>query len=328
MVRRHAPSSRATGAPRAIAPVPSVFVIAAIARHSAGRGARPDESAAPFARNLVPAARPDPPMTDSPRLDRRRLLLLAGAAASALAAPALAQETDAADPRLIVETVTFQVRKQVYKGRMIRLRAGGRRPGVLLIHDQRGPDAFYRGFARRLALDGFIVMLPDLLSPQGVSPENREEAQNVLSHLSPAEALLALEAAADLLLKHGECSGSIAALGFSWGGTFALQFAMAGNRVKAAVAYYALPPSPERIVEIKVPVLFHWSEDDPHTAPVVDVMEKRLIGAGKTFEAYVYPDTRSGFASEPEGRRYDAKSADRAYERTAFFLRRLLVGGV
>lgn len=267
-------------------------------------------------------------MTDPLSLDRRRLLALAAGFACGAAAPAFAQETDAADPRLIVETVMFQVRKQFYKGQMLRLRVGGRRPGVLLIHDQRGPDAFHRGFARRLALDGFLVMLPDLLSPQGISPDNREEASNALARLSPAEAMQALEAAADLLLKHAECSGSIGALGFSWGGTYAIQFAMAGNRVRASVAYYALPPSPERIVEIKVPVQFHWSEDDPHTAPVVDIMEKRLIGAGKTFEAYVYPQTRSGFASEPEGRRYDAPSADRAYERSAFFLRRLLIGGV
>lgn len=271
-------------------------------------------------------------MTDSLRPDRRRLLALAAGiltvGSGPFAAPALAQETDAADARLTVETVTFQVRKQVYKGHMIRLRTGGRRPGVLLIHDQRGANAFYRGFARRLALDGFLVMLPDLLSPQGIAAEATEETQNALARLSPAEAMQALEAAADLLVKHGECSGSVGAVGFSWGGTFAIRFAMAGNRVKSAVAYYALPPSTDRIVEIKVPVLFHWSEDDPHTAPVVDAMEKRLIGAGKIFEAYVYPNTRSGFASEPEGRRYDAPSADRAYERTAFFLRRTLVGGV
>lgn len=263
-------------------------------------------------------------------VDRRRFLALAtGFGLAGLApAPSTAQETDAADSRLTIETVTFQVRRQVYKSQILRLRAGGRRPGVLLIHDQRGPNAFYRGFARRLALDGFVVMLPDLLSPQGISADDEEQAQNALARLAPAEAAQALDVAAELLVKHPECSGSIGPLGFSWGGTFAVQMAMTGNRIKAAVAYYALPAAPERIVEIKVPVLFHWSEDDPRTAPIVDGMEKRLIGAGRTFEAYVYPQTQSGFASEPGGRRYDAASADRAYERSAFFLRRHLVGGV
>ncbi len=268
-------------------------------------------------------------MPDRPMLDRRRLLRHAVrlAAFGLTTGIARAQETDAADPRLTVEAVTFQVHRQVYKGRLSRLRGGGKRPGVLVLHDQRGPDAFFQDYARRLALDGFLVMLPDLPSAQNVSPEQTEETRNLLARMSPAEAMRAFEAAADLLAKHVECTGAVGVVGFSWGGTFALQFAMAGTRVKTAVAYYALPPAVERIAEIKVPVLFHWSEDDPHTAPVVEGMEKRLIGAGKVFEAFVYPDTQSGFASEPGTRRFDAAAADRAYERTAFFLRRQLVGG-
>lgn len=268
-------------------------------------------------------------MSDLPSLDRRRLLRLAAAAVGLAALPtaAAAQEAEAADPRLTVETVTFQLRRQVYKGRLLRLRTGGRRPGVLLIHDQRGPDAFFRGYARRLALDGFLVMLPDLLSPQNISPEATEEAQGALARMAPAEAMQALEAAADLLSRHAECTGAVGVVGFSWGGSFALQFAMSGARAKAVVAYYALPPSPERVAEIKVPVLFHWGEDDPRTAPVVDGMEKRLIGAGKVFEAYVYPDVRSGFASEPNSPRWSPTAADLAYERSAFFLKRHVAGG-
>lgn len=268
-------------------------------------------------------------MSDRSLLDRRRLLLLAGALATGASSSgrAEAQEAEAPDPRLTVETVTFQIRRQIYKGRLYRLRGGGRRPGVLLLHDQRGPDAFFRGHARRLALDGFLVMLPDLLSAQGLSADQPEEAQNALARFSPAEAMQAFETAADLLSHHAECTGAIGVLGFSWGGTFALQFAVAGNRAKAVVAYYALPPSLDRMVEIKVPVLFHWCENDPRTAPVVDGLEKRLIGAGRNFEAFVYPDTLSGFASEPGSRRWDAAAADRAYERTAFFLKRYLVGG-
>lgn len=268
-------------------------------------------------------------MSDRPHPDRRRVLRHAAAFAALGLAPSLvrAQETDATDPRLTVEAVTFQVHRKVYKGRLSRLRGGGRRPGVLVLHDQRGPDAFFQDYARKLALDGFLVMLPDLPSGQNISPDQTEEARNLLSRMAPAEAMQAFEAAADLLSHHAECTGAIGVVGFSWGGTFALQFAMSGTRVKAAVAYYAPPPSVDRIAEIKVPVLFHWSEDDPHTAPIVDAVEKRLIGAAKVFEAFVYPDTQSGFASEPGTRRWDAGAADRAYERSAFFLRRQLVGG-
>lgn len=259
--------------------------------------------------------------------DRRRFLALAaGLSAAALGAgPVAAQEAEQPDPRLTVETVTFQVRRQVFKGQLSRLRSGGRRPGVLLIHGQRGADALHRAFARRLALDGFLVLLPDLASPQGVPPDQVEETQAALARLAAAEVTSALEAGIDLVAKHPECNGAIGAVGFSWGGTFALQLAAAGQRVRAAVSFYAVPPSLDRLAEVRVPVLFHWADNDPRTAPVVDAIEKRLIGTGKVFEAYLYQGVASGFATDPDPRRYDQKATDSAYERTAFFLRRWLV---
>ena len=264
------------------------------------------------------------PMPDARRPDRRTFLRLAGLLGLAVGAtPASAQEADVADPRLTVETVSFQVRRQFYKGLVLRPRGGARRPGIVVCHDQRGAEAFHRGFAKRLALEGFIVVLPDLLSAFGLTPAS-EEAQNTLARMAPADTLAAFEAGAELLAKHAECNGAIAAVGFAGGGTVALQMAMTSARLKAVAAYYAPPPAPDRIVEIRVPVLFHWSEDDPRTAPLVDTLEKRLIGAGKIFEAYVYPDTQSGFASEPGGRRFDQKAADRAWDRTVFFLKRWL----
>lgn len=269
-------------------------------------------------------------MPEPLRPARRDLLAAAFAASAAALLPARAgaQEADPPlDPRLTVEPVTFQPRRQIFKGQLVRLRQGGRRPGILLLHDLRGVDAFWRGLARRLALDGFVVLLPDLLSPYGATtPETAEEAQNQLARTAPAEIAFTLEAALDLLARHPECTGAVGAWGFVWGGPYALQFALAG-RVKAAVSYYAVPPSADRMVEVKVPVQFHWCENDPRTAPLVDALEKRLIGAGKSFESWVYPETQSGFASEPAGRRWNKAAADRAYDRSVFFLRRTLVTG-
>lgn len=259
--------------------------------------------------------------------DRRRFLALAaGLSATGLGiAPLAAQEAEQPDPRLTVETVTFQVRRQVFKGQLSRLRSGGRRPAVLLIHGQRGADALHRAFARRLALDGFMVLLPDLASPQGVTPDQVEETQAALARLATAEVMAALEAALDLVAKHPECNGAVGTVGFSWGGTFALQLAIAGQRVRAAVSFYAVPPSADRLAAARVPILFHWADNDPRTAPLVDAIEKRLIGSGKVFEAYLYSGVSSGFATDPDPRRYDQSATDRAYERTAFFLRRWLV---
>ncbi|WP_165498224.1 dienelactone hydrolase family protein [Siculibacillus lacustris] len=279
-------------------------------------------------RSPLPPARPAP----TPAAPDRRGFV-AGALATVWAVavgaprPARAQDADASDPRLLTETVTFQARKQVYKGLLVRPRGGAKRPGLLLIPDQRGPNSFFRQLARRFALDGFVVMVPDLLSPYTLTQENSDEGQNILARIVPAEHLLVLDAAADLLQHHPDCSGAIAALGFVWGGSFALQFALSGTRVKAAVAYYVQPPSPDRAAEFKVPVQFHWVEGDPRSAPALEALEKRMIGAGRVFEAFVYPDTQSGFASEPNSRRFNKTAADHAYDRSLFFLKRWVVTG-
>lgn len=283
----------------------------------------PDASPAPrpHAHALVDGARA--------AIDRRSLLVgLGGAAASALiGGPASAQEGEPPlDPRIAVDTVTFRVRNRIFKGHLERQRVGGKRPGILLIPDQRGPGPFWRGLARRFALDGFIVLVPNLLAPYNL-PEESDEGVNLMARIIPAEHQLALDAAADLLNKHPECTGSIAAIGFVWGGPYVMQLAIAGTRIKAGVAYYSTMPAPDRAAGIKVPMLFHWAENDPRTAPQTEALEKKMIGAARVFESWVYPDLTGPFASEPGTRGYNREAADLAYDRTVVFLKRHLGGG-
>ena len=261
-------------------------------------------------------------------LVRRDLLRgVTGLAAVAVAGPARAQEGEAPlDPRLSADTVTFTVRRNVFKGLLVRPRVAAKRPGILLIHDQRGPSAAWRAMARRFAMDGFVVLLPDLVSPYEVA-EGSEDAANRMARIIPAEHQLTLDTAADLLIKHPECNGAVAVIGFVWGGPYAMQFAISGARVKAAVVYYATMPSPEKAATAKVPVLFHWAENDPRTVPQVEPLEKKMIGAARVFESWSYSGVSGGFATDPTSRFYNKEAADRAHDRTVFFLRRHLVTG-
>ncbi len=259
---------------------------------------------------------------------RRGVVGLAGGAMATLIAPiARAQEAEPAlDPRLSADTVTFQVRRNIFKGMLVRPRVGPKRPGILLIPDQRGPNPFWRALARRFAMDGFVVLLPDLLAPFNL-PESSDEGVGLMARIIPAEHQLALDAAADLLAKHPECNGSIAAVGFVWGGPYVAQFAISGARVKAAVVYHATLPAPDKVAATKVPMLFHWAENDPRTAPQIEAIERKMIGAARVFETWIYPGLAGPFASDPTSRNYDERAADRAYDRTVFFLRRHLGAG-
>jgi len=275
--------------------------------------------------DAAPPSRP-PAGVPAPRpgIARRCFVALAaGGLAAAAIGPARAQEAEPLDPRLAADTVTFQVRKHIFKGLLVRPRVPAKRAGILLIPDQRGPNPYWRGLARRYAMDGFVVLLPDLLAPFNL-PEGSDEGLNLMARIIPAEHQLSLDAAADLLIKHPECNGSIAVIGFVWGGPYAVQFAISGARVKAAVVYYAMLPPPEKVATAKVPLQFHWGENDPRTAPQTEALERRLIGASRVFEMWTYPGLSGGFASEFGGRAFNKDAADRAYDRSVFFLRRHL----
>lgn len=280
----------------------------------------------------IPAAVPSPGASSALRRSGpARRELLAGAAvglfAGLLGGGASAQEAEPPlDPRLSADTVTFQVRRNIFKGLLVRPRVPAKRPGILLIPDQRGPTPHWRALARRYALEGFAVLLPDLLAPFN-QQEGSDEAINLMARIIPAEHQLALDAAADLLSKHPECNGAIAVIGFVWGGPYAMQFAISGTRVKAVVIHYATLPTPDRAAAAKVPVQFHWVENDPRTTPQVEPLERRMIGAGRVFESWMYSGVGAGFASESSARTYNKEAADRAFERSVFFLRRYLGGG-
>lgn len=281
-----------------------------------------------------PTSPPLPPVavagpTRRSGIGRRDLLAATVSTLFAAGAPALAVAQEAEpplDPRLSADTVTFQVRRGIFKGLLVRPRVAAKRPGVLLIPDQRGPSPYWRSLARRYALEGFTVLLPDLLAPFN-QPEGSDEAINLMARIIPAEHQLALDAAADLLAKHPECNGSIAVVGFVWGGPYAMQFAITGSRVKAVVIHYATLPTPDKAAAAKVPVQFHWVENDPRTTPQVEPLERKMIGAGRVFESWVYPGVAAGFASDAAARVYNKEAADRAFDRAVFFLRRYLGGG-
>ena len=116
------------------------------------------------------------------RLDRRifmdRLARMAGgtAAAAALLPVLKANYAKAAivapdDARLQTERVTFAGATGEVQAYLARpADADGALPGVVVIHENRGLNPHIEDVARRTALEGFLAVAPDLLSPDGGTP--------------------------------------------------------------------------------------------------------------------------------------------------------------
>jgi len=238
----------------------------------------------------------------------------------------LAAEPDNA--RVTTETITYPGRKTPLKAYVARPRGvTGKRPGVIIIHEIRGINAHFRDLAHRLAQEGMIAMVPDLASGQAIGPEGSDEVRDFLQKMTPADVAAEYQLAVDALKNQPDCSGAIGIIGFFWGGPIAAQLAAAPSKpVRAAVLYYSLPANLDLVTQFGAPVLFHYAEQDQHTQPQIEPIEKKLIGHSKVYEQYIYEGAKPNFANESLPKWYNKTEATLAWERTVAFLKRQLGG--
>jgi len=197
-------------------------------------------------------------------------------------------------------------------------------PGVLVAHDWFGLLPHVRAACDDLAARGYLALAPDLY--QGRSTTDPAEAEKLMDSLEQAEARRRVGDAAAFLRGHRLLDPSrVGAVGFSMGGSLALQEATAGA-FDAVVAYYAALEPDERAL-ITNPVLLHLAEDDewdPPDMPLLFLQELRA--AGTPAQARTWPGTDHSFAN-PDAAQYDPRAAEAAWAQTLAFLDAQLRGG-
>jgi len=267
-------------------------------------------------------------------LDRRsfmeKLTKLAGSAGAAAAiAPLLAANKASAeiiaadDSRLETKDVTFAGSKGEMKGYLVRPKdVAGKLGGVIVIHENRGLNPHIRDVARRMALEGFVVLAPDFLSPLGGTPEDEDKARDMFTNLDPALTAANAEASLTYLAKTDGANGKVGAVGFCWGGGLVNRFATISPELKAGVAYYGAQPPAGEVPKIKAALLLHYAGLDDRINAGIDAYRKELQAGGKTFEIFVYDGVNHAFNNDTSAARYDKKAADLAWGRTVEFLKK------
>ena len=267
-------------------------------------------------------------------LDRRgfmeKLTKLAGSAGAAAAiAPLLAANKASAeviaadDNRVEGKDVTYAGSKGEMKGYLVRPKdAAGKLGGVIVIHENRGLNPHIRDVARRMALEGFIALAPDFLSPLGGTPENEDKARDMFTNLDPALTAANAEASLVYLAKLEGANGKVGAVGFCWGGGLINRFATISPELKAGVAYYGAQPPASDVPNIKAALLLHYAGLDDRINAGIDAYRKELQAGDKTFEIFVYDGVNHAFNNDTSAARYDKKAADLAWGRTVEFLKK------
>jgi carboxymethylenebutenolidase len=270
-------------------------------------------------------------------LDRRgfmdRLTKLAGSGAAAAAiAPLLAANSASAaqvaadDSRIKGEDVAYKGGQGEMKAYLVRpAEVSGKLGAVIVIHENRGLNEHIRDVARRVALEGFIALAPDLLSSAGGTPADEDKAREMISGLDPARPIADDVATVAYLKTIGGGNGKVGAVGFCWGGGQVNMLAVNAPDLDAGVAYYgAQPKDAAAIAKIHAPLLLHYAGLDERINAGIDAYRKALDANRKEYTVYVYDGANHAFNNDTSAARYDKKAADLAWGRTiAFFKEKL-----
>src|SRR5688572_10552259 len=195
-------------------------------------------------------------------------------------------------------------------------------PGVIVIHEIFGLTDWEPTVADRLAKEGFVAVLPDLLSSKhGRTPENEDEGRKLVGDLEPERVTADLDATyAYINSLPAVRKGDIGTIGFCWGGGQSFRYATNNPNLKAAVVAYGPAPDTADMKRIKAPVLGIYGEDDARINAALPEVTAGMQNAGNTFTSEVYPGTGHGFL-KPGRQGYDTPEREKAWKRILEFYR-------
>lgn len=227
------------------------------------------------------------------------------------------------DARLRSEMIEFDSPKGAGKMRGLLSRpvkANQKLPGVIVVHENRGLNPHIADVARRTALENFIALAPDALTPLGGYPGDDDQGRELQKQRSADDMLQDFIAAYHALQNNAECNGSVGVVGFCFGGWIANMMAVELPDLRAAVPFYGRQPKTEDVPRIKAPLLLHFAGLDKKVNEGWPDYEAALKHYSKQYTAYIYPDVNHGFHNDTTPR-YDKAAAEMAWKRTIEFFK-------
>jgi len=196
-------------------------------------------------------------------------------------------------------------------------------PGVVVVHENRGLNPHIEDVGRRAAVEGFISLAPDALTPLGGYPGTDDEGRTLQRQRDRGEMLEDFIAAFIYLKNHPNCDGNIGVVGFCFGGWISNMMAVRVPELKAAVPFYGGQPNDEDVPKINASLLLQYAELDKRVNAGWPDYEKALEANNKDYAAHFYPSTNHGFHNDTTPR-YDKEAATLAWQRTVEFFKEKL----
>lgn len=193
-------------------------------------------------------------------------------------------------------------------------------PGIIVVHENRGLNPYIEDVGRRAAIEGFITLAPDALSPLGGYPGNDDAGRELQKKRTREEMLEDFIGAFEYLKSHKDCNGYIGVVGFCFGGWIANMMAVRLPDLKAAVPYYGGQPTAEEAEKIKTPLMLHYAGLDTRVNEGWPAFEAILNKNKVENTAYFYAGVNHGFHNNTTPR-YDEAAATLSWTRTIDFFK-------
>jgi carboxymethylenebutenolidase len=204
-------------------------------------------------------------------------------------------------------------------------------PVVLVIHEIFGLSDWIRALGDQLAKDGYIAVVPDLISGMGPggggtdSAKSRDDVVKLIRGLTPEETVARLNAVREYAIHLPSANGKCATVGFCWGGSNSFLYATAQPELNAAVVYYGSSPDSVALSKIKAPLFGNYGGDDARVNASIEPASMEMKRLGKVYEYEIYDGAGHGFLRQQTGRDgANMRATEKAWPKTLAFLKRYL----
>ena len=208
-------------------------------------------------------------------------------------------------------------------------------PGALHLVDIGGIRDSHRGMAKRLASEGYVVLLPNVFYRVGKAPffawpmkMDDEMTMRRLGELRDSLPPAAVEADGKayidfLASQESVTGGAMGAVGYCFTGAMALRFAASQpDKIAAAASFHGgrlytdEPASPHRLLpRVKARLYFgHAVEDRGMPKEAIERFEQALAAWGGKYESETYAGAHHGW-TVPDSPSYNPPQAKRAFEK-------------
>lgn len=178
----------------------------------------------------------------------------------------------------------------------------GKRPGVLVVHEWWGHNAYAQSRARQLAEMGYAALAVDMYG-DGKTADHPDTAAKFMAEATkslPAATARFRAGRSFLAAQPQTDAGSLGAIGYCFGGRVVLQMARQGEDLAAVASFHGDLGTvvPAQSGKVKARVLVMTGAEDPMVpGAAVEAFRKEMDAAGAKYRVISYPGAKHSFTN-------------------------------